>query len=198
MEKNINEEQKQSLDEKLDIILKEITNFSKRLEDNNKEHQKMFENVDHLDNKISNFETITKRIDKKIADLDNKVSELDNKVSELDNKVSELDNRLTNIDFDNKQAHKKIFENLDRIDTRITSLKSDNTTEHNQIKKHLDTINSAFIRYETDGIEKLRILFDSDVDRKNHQDIYGHEFKRLNDLIAKNSFRISNLEKSKL
>lgn len=165
----------QYLNEKLDIILQEMSNFIKKLEaDNKKEHEKMFENIDCLDSIITKSEAIIKRID---------------------NKIDSLDSRLTKLDSDNKKEHHKIFENLDRIDTRITSLKSDNQEDHSKLSKHLDCLNSAFIRYETDGIDKIKILFDSDVDRKNHQDIYGHEFKRLHDLVAKNSFRISNLEK---
>lgn len=193
MEANIDGKKSQHLNERLDIILQEMTNFKKTLTkleensehsyskltkletDNKKEHEKMFGNINYLDNVITKFESIIKRID---------------------SKIDSLDSRLTQLDSDNKKEHNKIFENLDRIDRRITNLKSENKEEHITMTKHLNSINSAFIRYETDGIDKIRILFDSDVDRKNHQDIYGHEFKYLHDLVAQNSFRISNLEKN--
>lgn len=189
MEDNISEAQKQRINEKVDLILQEMRNFRKRLEEKSKQSDKIEiklakleadnkeahnENMNALESIMAKFETITKRIDSKIDNLDNKIAKLN---------------------FDNETAHMKIFENLDRIDRRITTLKSDNNEEHRKITSYLDSINSAFIRYETDGIDKIRILFDSDVDRKKHQDIYGHEFKYLHDLVAKNSFRISNLEK---
>ena len=120
--------------------------------------------------------------------------QIDSRFNQIDERFEQIDSRLNKLDYDNESTHKAIFENINRLDRRITSLKSDNTEEHAKIIKYLDSINSAFLRYETDGTDKMRILFDSDIDRKNHQDIYGHEFKRLNDLVAKNSFRISNLE----
>lgn len=137
-----------NINEKLDLILKEIITFRK--------------NFEHIDNRFN----------------------------QIDAKFEQIDSKFNN----NESAHKEIFENINRLDRRITSLKSDNSEEHAKILKYLDSINSAFIRYETDGTDKIRILFDSDVDRKKHQDIYGHEFKYLHDLVAKNSFRISNLE----
>ena len=128
----------------------------------------------------------------KIVFDDPKIQYLNEK---LDIILQEMTNFIKKLEADNKKEHHKIFENLDRIDTRITSLKSDNQEDHSKLSKHLDCLNSAFIRYETDGIDKIKILFDSDIDRQNHQDIYGHEFKRLNDFVAKISFCISNLEK---
>ena len=131
----------------------------------------------HIDNQIDKLNTINQEEHEKLFE-----------------NIDHLNNTLANFNISNQVEHKKLFENIDRIDRRITALKSDNQENHRKISNQLDSINSAFIRYETDGTDKIKVLLDSDVDRKNHQDIYGHEFKRLNDLVAKNSFRISNLE----
>ena len=58
----------------------------------------------------------------------------------------------------------------------------------------LSCLNSAFLRFEAEQTEKINYLLEADKERKEHQVIYAHEFTRLNDLVAKNSFRISNLE----
>lgn len=141
------------------------------------------------------------KLDLVISELRSIRVQIDKKFEQIDKKFEQIDQKLANIEADNKKEHSLIFERLDsldknieRLDRRITSLKADNSEDHLKMKRQLDSINSAFIRYETDGIDKIKVLFDSDEDRKNHQDIYGHEFQRLNDLVAKNSFRISNLE----
>ena len=126
--------------------------------------------------------------------IDDKFEQVDNRFEQIDKKFEQIDKRITELDATNKEEHAKIFDNLDRIDRRITRVDMDNKEEHVKIRNLLDSINSCFIRYETEGLDKINILFDADNDRKKHQDIYGHEFYRLNDLVAKNSFRISNLE----
>lgn len=199
-------EETQKLNEKFDIMLQELKSWRKKFEEK-------FLNVDK---KSDSLESIIKRLENKIAKLDSdneithkqifeKLGHIDNKIDKLNTcnqeehkklfeNIDRIDNTLANLNISNQEEHQKMFENIDRIDKRITALKSDNQEGHRKFSKQLDSINSAFIRYETDGIDKIKILFDSDVDRENHQDIYGHEFKRLNDLVAKNSFRISNLE----
>ena len=98
------------------------------------------------------------------------------------------------MDTNNKQEHAKIFENLTRIDRRITRVDMDNKEEHIKIRNLLNSINSAFLRFEAENSDKVSILFDAYKDYTEHKDVYSHEFVRLNDLVAKNSFRISNLE----
>ena len=160
-------EETERLNEKFDIMLQELKDWGKRFE----------EKFLKVDKKLDMFNIVNQEEHKKLFE-----------------NIDCIYITLAKLNTSNQEEHKKLLENIDCIDRRITVLKSDNEEDHIRISKDLDSINSAFIRYETDGIDKIKILFDSDVDRKNHQDIYGHEFKRLNDLVAKNSFRISNLE----
>ena len=136
------------------------------------------------------FENI-ERIYSKIDRLDASNQEEHAKLFE---NMERIDSKIDRLDANNQEEHTKLFENIERIDRRISALKSDNQEEHQKISAQLDSINSAFIRYEVEGTDKINILFDANVDRKNHQDIYEKEFKKLNELVAKNSFRISNLE----
>lgn len=108
--------------------------------------------------------------------------------------IKNLGNQITQIDTDNKKEHKKIFENLDRIDNRITRSNADNEEEHEKIRTLLDSINSTFLKFEAETSDKVRILFDANTNCQNHQNIYAHEFSKLNNLVTKHSFQISNLE----
>ena len=147
-------------------------------------HKIIIENLEHIDKKIASIESANKE-----------------EHSQLFGMINNINKNIENLRVENKEEHSIIFKRLDnldqnveRIDRRITSLKADNLEEHSKIQNQLDSINTSFIKYETDGYEKIKILFAANDDRKKHQDIYGYEFKKLNDLVAKNSFRISNLE----
>lgn len=168
-------------DNKLNLVLAELKNICNKIEKNSEEVENRFEK---LDSKLTNFEKENNAAHQKFFES-----------------IDFINKKIDKLDSNNQIAHNQILENIeridqniDRIDRRITSLKSENAEDHKKLEKHLNSINSSFIRYETDGIDKLRILFDSDADRKHHQDIFGREFKYLHDMVAKNSFRISNLE----
>lgn len=105
------------------------------------------------------------------------------------NKLEQHDKKFDEIIADNKKEH-------ERLDRRITKVEANMEEKFLETKELLHSINAAFIRYETEGQDKMNILFDSYKDNQDHQKIYGHEFIRLNDLVAKNSFRISNLERN--
>ena len=70
----------------------------------------------------------------------------------------------------------------------------ENKSEHKTMFNLLNSLNSAFLKFESEQITKIDYLLEADKDRKKHQKIYAHEFTKLNDLVAKNSYRISNLE----
>lgn len=156
----------ETIDKKLDLVLQELKNFGEKLSQTN-------DKINTL-----NIENQTEHKNTAIA-----LERIDKKIESLESEHSTIFERLDSLD-----------KNIERVDRRITNLKSDNNEEHTKIMELLTSLNSAFIHYETDGLDKIKILFDADDDRKNHQNIYGHEFYRLNDLVAKNSFRISNLE----
>lgn len=79
--------------------------------------------------------------------IDERFEKVDEKFDNIDKKFADIDKKFDNID--------KRFDNLDR---RITSLKADNLEEHTKIMQLLTSLNSAFLRYETEGLDKIKIL----------------------------------------
>lgn len=114
---------------------------------------------------------------KKICDKIEKNSE------QVEERFDNLENR-----FDNLESR---FDNLEK---RFDKFEEKNEAEHKSMFNMLNTLNSAFLRFESEQTKKINYLLEADKERKEHQVIYAHEFTRLNDLVAKNSFRISNLE----
>jgi len=115
---------------------------------------------------------------------------IDNKFEKIDERFEKIDNRFVQIDqrFDNLENR---FDNLEK---RFDKFEEKNEAEHKSMFNMLNTLNSAFLRFEAEQTEKINYLLEADKERKEHQVIYAYEFTRLNDLVAKNSFRISNLE----
>ena len=125
-----------------------------------------------------------------LEELKNICRDIDDKFEKVDKRFKQIDERFEQID----KRFEQIDERLDSMDKNISSLKTNNQYEHGRIYNMLSCLNSAFLRFETEQKDNLDFLLAADQDRKNHQDIYAHEFTRLNDIVAKNSFRISNLE----
>ena len=114
---------------------------------------------------------------KKICDKIEKNSEqVEERFNNLENRFDNLENR---------------FDNLEK---RFDKFEEKNEAEHKSMFNMLNTLNSAFLRFESEQNKKINYLLEADKERKEHQVIYAHEFTRLNDLVAKNTFRISNLE----
>ena len=160
-------------DNKLDLVLAELKNICNKIEKNSEEVEERFDKIDER------FE----RIDKKFEQIDKKFEQIDKKFEQIDERFDQIDSRLDKMD--------KRFE---QIDSRLDSIQTSNLYEHGKIYNMLSCLNSAFLRFETEQKEKIDFLFESDKERKEHQSIYAYEFTRLNDLVAKNTFSISNLE----
>ena len=130
----------------------------------------ILDSLSEIKSSISDLKTKVSELDSKVSQLDTKVSQLDTKVSQLDTKVSQLDTKVTRLDADNKEEHAKIFDAI-------------------------NSLNRSFLKSEVETSDKIRILFDADVDRKDHQTIYNQQISNLNNLVSNNVYRISNLEK---
>lgn len=136
------------------------------------------------------FDLILVELKKIFNQIENKFEQVDNKFEQIDNRFDQIDKRFEQIDNRFDQMDKR----FDGIDARITKLEEENKAEHKVMFDMLNTLNSAFLRFEAEQTSKMKDLIEADKDRRDHQNIYAHEFTRLNDLVAKNSFRISNLE----
>lgn len=118
------------------------------------------------------------------------LAEMKNICNKIDDKFKKIDERFEQIDKRFEQNEKK----LDDMAKNISNIKTNNQYEHGRIYNMVNCLNSTFLRFETEQKDDIDFLFAEHEDCRNHQNIYGHEFHKLNDLVAKNSFRISNLE----
>jgi len=132
-----------------------------------------------------------KKFDLLLAEMKNICNKIDERFEKVDERFEQIDARFEQID--------KKFEQIDRrfdgIEKDLSNLKTNNQYEHERIYNIVNCLNSAFLKFETDQKSNIDFLFAENEDHRNHQNIYGHEFHKLHDLVAQNSFRISNLEK---
>lgn len=139
------------------------------------------------DNKLNlvlvELKKICDKIEKNSEQVEERFDKIDEKFAQIDAKFEQIDAR-----FD------KLENRFDNLENRFDKFEEKNEAEHKTMFKMLNTLNSAFLRFEAEQTEKINYLLEADKERKEHQVIYAHEFTRLNDLVAKNSFRISNLE----
>lgn len=128
-------------------------------------------------------------------DLEEKFNILLVEIKKICNKI---DDRFEKVDASFEQIDKRFDQNekkLDELDKSISNIKTNDQYEHGRIYNMVNCLNSAFLKFETDHKSNIDFLFAENEDHRNHQNIYGHEFHKLHDLVAQNSFRISNLEK---
>ena len=117
--------------------------------------------------------------------------EMKNICTKIDDKFEKVDERFKQID----KKFEQIDERFDNLEKRFDKFEEKNEAEHRTMFNMLNTLTSSFLRFEAEQTEKINYLLEADKERKEHQVIYAHEFTRLNNLVAQNSFRISNLEK---
>ena len=140
---------------------------------------------------LSELKNICNKIEEKFALVDENFAKIDKRFEQIDARFDKLENRLDNLEnrFDNLE---KRFNNLEK---RFDKFEEKNEAEHKTMFNMLNALTSAFLRFETDQTAKINYLLEADKERKEHQIIYAHQFTHLNNLVAQNSFRISNLEK---
>ena len=114
---------------------------------------------------------------------------------DLDEKFNLLLVEMKNICNKIDERFEQMETRLDEMDKNISNIKTNNQYEHGRIYNMVNCLNSAFLKFETEQKSNIDFLLAESEDCRNHQNIYGHEFHKVNDLVAQNSFRISNLEK---
>ena len=140
---------------------------------------------------------LEKKFDLLLAEMKNICNKIDDKFEKVDERFEQIDERFEQIDERFEQIDKRFEQNekkLDDMAKNISNIKTNNQYEHGRIYNMVNCLNSTFLQFETEQKDNIDFLFAENEDHRNHQNIYGHEFHKLNDLVAKNSFRISNLE----
>ena len=133
---------------------------------------------------LSELKNICNKIEEKFAQVDENFARIDKHFEQIDARFKQIDAR-----FD------KIENRLDDLEKRFDKFEEKNEAEHKTMFNMLNALTSAFLRFEANQTAKINYLLEADKERKEHQIIYAHQFTHLNDLVAQNSFRISNLEK---
>lgn len=123
------------------------------------------------------------KVDLILKELRNICHQIDDKFEKVDSKFEQIDKKFEQIDA-----------RFDNLENRFYKFEEENKAEHKTMFNMLNSLNSVFLRFEAEQSTKIDYLLEADKNRRDHQKIYAHEFTKLNDLIAKNSYRISNLE----
>ena len=119
-----------------------------------------------LDVMNSRFEQVDKRLD----GIDERLDGIDERLDGIDNRLDNMDIRITRMDADNKEAHEKILEELQKQGNTLT-------------------------RLETDYGNKIAILFDANQATNDRMDLFRNQQLRFADQLEKFSYRLSSVEK---
>ena len=166
------------IDQKLDLILNKLEG-----------HDKKFDAIEDRLNKIENR---LNEHDKRFNDIESKLDEHNKRFTTIEAKLDEHNKRFNTIEAKLDEYNKR----FDSIELKITIFEANNREEHEKIFKHLDSLNSSFIKFESEGSDKFKILFDAHKDFLEYKDIFTHELSSLDKFVKQNSYRISKLEKN--
>ena len=166
------------IDQKLDLILNKLEG-----------HDKKFDAIEDRLNKIENR---LNEHDKRFNAIEVKLDEHNKRFNTIEAKLDEHNKRFNTIEAKLDEYNKR----FDSIELKITIFEANNREEHEKIFKHLDSLNSSFIKFESEGSDKFKILFDAHKDFLEYKDIFTHELSSLDKFVKQNSYRISKLEKN--
>ena len=120
-----------------------------------------------LDVMNSRFEKIDTRLD----GIDAKLNGIDDRLDSIDNRLDNMDIRITRIDADNKEAHEKILEELQKQGNALTKL-------------------------EVEYGNKIAILFDANEYARDRMHLFGNQQLRFAEQLENFSHRLSVVEKA--
>lgn len=120
-----------------------------------------------LDVMNSRFEKVDKRLDK----IDVRLDGIDDRLDGIDDRLDNMDIRITRLDADNKEAHEKILEELQKQGNTLT-------------------------RLETDYGSKIAILFDANQATNDRMDLFRNQQLRFAEQLEKFSYRLGSVEKA--
>lgn len=124
-----------------------------------------------VNSKFENLDKHLGKIDNKLAGIDSRLDIFDNRLDGIDNRLDNMDIRITKIDADNKEAHEKIFEELQKQGNTLT-------------------------RLEQNFGDKIAILFDANEAMSDRMHLFGNQQLRFAGQLENFSNRLSALEKA--
>ena len=134
-----------------------------------------------LDVMNSKFEKVDKRLD----GIDDRLDGIDDRLDGIDDRLDGIDCRLDGIDC-----------RLDNMDIRITRIDADNKEAHEKILEELQKQGNTLTKLETEFGDKIAILFDANAYNRDRMHLFGNQQLRFADQLEKFSHRLLAVEKA--
>ena len=78
-----------------------------------------------MENKEITLQTVLDVMNSKFEKIDKRLDGIDNRLDGIDDRLDNMDIRITRMDVDNKEAHEKILEELQKQGNTLTRLESE-------------------------------------------------------------------------
>lgn len=124
-----------------------------------------------MENKKISLQTVLDVMNSRFEKIDKRLDKIDDRLDGIDDRLDNMDIRITRIDSDNKEAHEKILEELQKQGNTLT-------------------------RLETDYGSKIAILFDANQATNDRMDLFRNQQLRFAEQLEKFSYRLGSVEKA--
>jgi len=124
-----------------------------------------------MQNKEITLQTILDVMNSKFEKVNERLDGIDDRLDGIDDRLDNMDIRITRIDADNKEAHEKILEELQKQGNTLT-------------------------RIETEFGDKIAILFDANTYNRDRMHLFGNQQLRFAEQLEKFSHRLLAVEKA--
>ena len=148
-----------------------------------------------LDVMNSRFEKVDTRLDKiddRLDGIDDRLDGIDDRLDGIDDRLDGIDDRLDGID----DRLDGIDNRLDNMDVRITRIDADNKEAHEKILEELQKQGNTLTKLETDYGNKIAILFDANQATNDRMDLFRNQQLRFAEQLEKFSHRLLAVEKA--
>lgn len=124
-----------------------------------------------MENKEISLQTVLDVMNSRFEKVDKRLDKIDVRLDGIDDRLDNMDIRITRLDADNKEAHEKILEELQKQGNTLT-------------------------RLETDYESKIAILFDANQATNDRMDLFRNQQLRFAEQLEKFSYRLGSVEKA--
>lgn len=124
-----------------------------------------------MENKEISLQTVLDVMNSRFEKVDKRLDKIDVRLDGIDDRLDNMDIRITRLDADNKEAHEKILEELQKQGNTLT-------------------------RLETDYGSKIAILFDANQATNDRMDLFRNQQLRFAEQLEKFSYRLGSVEKA--
>ena len=124
-----------------------------------------------MENKEISLQTVLDVMNSRFEKVDKRLDKIDVRLDGIDDRLDNMDIRITRLDANNKEAHEKILEELQKQGNTLT-------------------------RLETDYESKIAILFDANQATNDRMDLFRNQQLRFAEQLEKFSYRLGSVEKA--